>query len=348
MYENYTISRIYPNETRRLSQIDTLLDQEGIQRDRNLDYICAIFDEMDQIIATGSCFGNTLRCFAVSEAHQGEGLLADLLSHLIVVQFQRGYTHLFLYTKTDSAKFFARLGFYEIACVSDTLVFMENRRSGFSDYLSKLAIYGDDRHHGAIVMNANPFTLGHQYLIETAAARCDILHVFVLSEDVSLVPFSVRKKLVKKGCSHLSNVAVHDSGSYIISNATFPSYFLKEENTVIRSHALLDLVIFEKIAASMHITDRYVGEEPTSQVTGIYNTIMAEELPKAGISCHILPRKEAGGQAISASTVRQCLQMDDFDLLHTLVPESTYQYFISPEAIPIIRKIQNSGNVIHY
>ena len=197
-------------------------------------------------------------------------------------------------------------------------------------------------------MNANPFTLGHQYLIETAAARCDILHVFVLSEDVSLVPFSVRKNLVKKGCSHLSNVAVHDSGSYIISNATFPSYFLKEENTVIRSHALLDLVIFEKIAASMHITDRYVGEEPTSQVTGIYNTIMAEELPKAGISCHILPRKKAGGQAISASTVRQCLQMDDFDLLHTLVPESTYQYFISPEAIPIIQKIQNSGNVIHY
>ena len=348
MYENYTISRIYPNETRRLSQIDTLLDQEGIQRDRNLDYICAVFDEMDQIIATGSYFGNTLRCFAVSEVHQGEGLLADLLSHLIVVQFQRGYTHLFLYTKTDSAKFFARLGFYEIARVSDTLVFMENRRSGFSDYLNKLAIYGDDRHHGAIVMNANPFTLGHQYLVETAAAQCDLLHVFVLSEDVSLIPFSIRKKLVKEGCSHLSNVMVHDSGSYIISNATFPSYFLKEETTIIRSHALLDLVIFEKIASSMHITDRYVGEEPTSRVTGIYNTIMAEELPKAGISCHILPRKEADGQAISASTVRQCLQQSDFERLRTLVPESTYRYFTSPESRPVIRKIQNSSNVIHY
>ena len=107
-------------------------------------------------------------------------------------------------------------------------------------------------------------------------------------------------------------------------------------------------MIFEKIAASMHITDRYVGKEPTSQVTGIYNTIMAEELPKAGISCHILPRKEADGQAISASTVRQCLQQGDFDLLGTLVPKSTYRYFTSPEATPVIRKIQNSGNVIHY
>ncbi len=348
MHENYTISRIYPNETRRLSQIDTLLDQEGIQRDRNLDYICAVFDEMDQVIATGSCFDNTLRCFAVAKEHQGEGLMADLLSHLIVVQFQRGNTHLFLYTKPEAAQLFSRLGFYEITRVSNTLVFMENRRSGFSDYLDRLSVQKDDRCHGAIVMNANPFTLGHQYLVETAAAMCDILHIFVLSEDVSLVPFSVRKKLVQKGCSHLSNVMVHDSGSYIISNATFPSYFLKEETTVIHSHALLDLAIFEKIASAMHITDRYVGEEPTSLVTGIYNTMMVKELPKAGISCHVLPRKETAGQAISASTVRQCLQRGDFDLLRTLVPESTYHYFTSPEAISVIRKIQSSSSIIHY
>lgn len=348
MCEDYSISQIYPNEARRLAQIDKLLDQEGIQRDSHLDYICGIFDEMGNVIATGSCFSNTLRCFAVSGAHRGEGLLADLISHLVGIQFQRGNSHLFVYTKPEAAELFLRLGFYEIARVSGTLVFMENRRSGFSTYLKKLALQEGNGRQGAIVMNANPFTLGHKYLAETAASLCDTLHIFVLSEDVSLIPFSVRKKLVKEGCAHLSNVAIHDSGPYIISNATFPSYFLKEEASVIRGHALLDLAVFQKIAASMHITDRYVGEEPTSLVTGLYNAIMAKELPKNGISCHILPRKTADGQAISASVVRLCLKNGDFALLRTLVPDSTYRYFLSARAKPVIEKIQGADKVVHY
>lgn len=348
MQDNYTISQISLMENRRLAQVDALLEQEGIQRDNHLDYICGIFDERGAVIATGSCFFNTLRCFAVSGAHRGEGLLGELLAHLIQVQFQRGHTHLFLYTKPEAAVLFSDLGFYEIAHVSDTLVFMENRRRGFSDYLKKLSAYGGGGHQGAIVMNANPFTLGHQYLVETAASKCDTLHVFVLSEDVSLVPFSIRKKLVKEGCAHLSNVVLHDSGPYMISNATFPSYFLKEETAVIRGHALLDLAVFEKIAASMGIEDRYVGEEPSSLVTGIYNRIMEEELPKAGIHCHVLPRKKVDGKVISASCVRFCLKNGDFDLLRRLVPDSTYRYFISAEAEPVIRKIQGAKEVIHY
>ena len=348
MQENYTIAGIGPNETGRLAGIDALLSQEGIQRDRNLDYICGVFDERDQVIATGSCFSNTLRCFAVSGEHRGEGLLGDVLSHLIEVQFQRGNTHLFLYTKPEAAVLFSSLGFYEIARVSDRVVFMENRRSGFRDYLKKLSGREKAGHHSAIVMNVNPFTLGHQYLVETAASACDTLHLFVLSEDVSLVPFAVRKKLVKEGCAHLSNVVIHDSGPYIISNATFPSYFLKEEAAVIRSHALLDLEVFKQIAASLGITDRYVGEEPASLVTGLYNAIMAQELPKAGISCHILPRKMADGQAVSASNVRLCLKNGDFARLRTLVPDSVYRYFLSEKARPVIEKIQGEDSVIHY
>ncbi len=348
MHETYTISRISPTDTRRLSEIDALLSMEGIQRDQHLDVICAIFDDQHRIIATGSCFFNTMRCFAVSSDHKGEGLLADLLLYLIELQFQRGHTHLFLYTKPEAAPLFSSLGFYEIVRVPDTLVFMENRRSGFSDYLKKLMASKTDGQQSAIVMNANPFTLGHQYLIETAASRCDTLHLFLLSEDVSLIPFSVRKRLVQEGCSHLSNVVLHDSGPYIISNATFPSYFLKEETAVIRGHALLDLAVFEKIASALQITERYVGEEPTSLVTGLYNRIMVEELPKAGIVCHILPRKKADGRAISASAVRCCLKNGDFNRLRTLVPDSVYRYFTSPEAEPVIQKIRLAETVIHY
>ena len=107
----YTISRVCPTDKTVLAQIDTLLGQEGIRRDGNLDYICAMFDEEYNVIGTGSCFGNTLRCFAVSSAHQGEGLLNQIITHLIEVQCARGNMHLFLYTKVKSSKFFGDLGF---------------------------------------------------------------------------------------------------------------------------------------------------------------------------------------------------------------------------------------------
>ena len=206
----YTISRVYPTDKTVLAQIDTLLSQEGIRRDGNLDYICAMFDEEYNVIGTGSCFGNTLRCFAVSSAHQGEGLLNQIITHLIEVQCARGNMHLFLYTKVKSSKFFGDLGFYEIARVEDTLVFMENRRDGFGAYLRDLEKTRTGGKSAALVMNANPFTLGHQYLVEKAAAACDTLHLFVVSEDASLVPFAVRRKLVEAGVAHLPNVVLHD------------------------------------------------------------------------------------------------------------------------------------------
>lgn len=345
---DYTISEIHSTEIQKIALIDNLLSKEGIKRDPNLDYICAMFDSDNHIIATGSCFFNTLRCFAVDSSHQGEGLLAEILSHLINIQFQRGHTHLFLYTKPNAASLFASLGFYEIARVNNSLVFMENRRNGFCDYLKHFNNISKDWLLAAVVINANPFTLGHQYLIESAAAKCDFLHVFVLSEDVSLIPFAIRKRLVTEGCAHLNNVYIHDSGPYIISNATFPSYFFKNEESVIESHALLDIAVFARIAATMNISVRYVGDEPNSIVTGIYNSLLSKKLPEFGITCHIVPRKKINNVAISASTVRLCLKNNDFKTLKDLVPLTTYNYFISDQAKSVIESIRSAENVIHY
>lgn len=344
----YALTQVSLPDKRMLGQVDALLVENGITRDANLDYICAMVDEENRVIATGSCFGATLRCFAVSQQHQGEGLLNEVVSHLMEYQMARGYTHLFLYTKIKSAKFFQSLGFYEIARVDGTLVFMENRRNGFPSYLSRLEKTARPGVSGAIVMNANPFTLGHQYLVETAAGRCDTLHLFLLSEDASLVPFGVRKQLVQAGTAHLKNVVLHDSGPYIISNATFPSYFLKDDAAVIQGHAKLDLAIFVRIARALGVTVRFVGEEPTSQVTGLYNEIMAAQLPENGIDCVILPRKEALGKAISASTVRAALQAGDWQTLSQLVPQTTLDYFRSSEAEPVLKRIRSAANVIHY
>ena len=348
----YAISQIYPSDTRANAQVNTLLEAEGIRRDANLDYTCGMYDDEMNIIATGSCFGNTLRCMAVSSAHQGEGLMNQIVTHLIGVQFERGNTHLFLYTKCSSAKFFGDLGFYEIARIENQIVFMENRRSGFQDYLKKLEnetnAISSGIHCAALVMNANPFTLGHQYLVEKAAAENDILHLFLVSEDASLVPFAVRKKLIMDGTAHLHNIIYHESGPYIISNATFPSYFQKDATAVMESHANLDLTIFVQIAQALGINSRYVGEEPNSEVTGIYNHVMATKLPENGIECHIIPRKEVDGSVISASTVRNALKENQMELLKTLVPETTFEYFQSEEAQPVIEKIRNAKNVIHH
>lgn len=351
----YTVSQIFPSDRRANRQMDELLSAEGIRRDANLDYSCGMYDDEMNMIATGSCFGNTLRCMAVSSEHQGEGLMNEIVTHLVEVQFERGNSHLFLYTKCSSSKFFQSLGFYEIAYINDQIVFMENRRNGFSGYIKKLKKETGDfcadyekYNTAALVMNANPFTLGHQYLVEKAASENDLVHLFIVSEDASLVPSAVRRKLVVEGTSHLTNICYHDCGPYMISNATFPSYFQKDENAVIRSHAMLDLSVFAQIADSLGIGRRYVGEEPDSVVTGIYNQIMSEELPKQGITCTIVPRKCADGQVISASTVRQALKNNDFATLEKLVPQTTLNYFQSEKAAPVLQRIQKEENVIHY
>ena len=346
---NYTISKIYPSDKRANRQIDALLEAEGIRRDGNLDYTCGMYDEDMNLIATGSCFGNTLRCMAVSSAHQGEGLMNQIVTHLLDVQYQRGNLHIFLYTKCDSAKFFGDLGFYEIVRIDGQIVFMENRRTGFQDYLDQLAKEKEEgKRSAALVMNANPFTLGHQYLAEKAAAENDILHLFIVSEDASLVPFSVRKKLVIEGTAHLKNIRYHDSGPYIISSATFPSYFQKDQEAVIESHALLDLTVFTRIARAINITRRYVGEEPNSLVTGIYNEIMQKKLPENGIECVIVPRLQSEGKVISASTVRQAIKDGNWEVLKELVPKTTLDYFMSPQAEAVIARIRGEENVVHY
>lgn len=349
----YILSQIKPTDRRALRQMDALLQKEGIERDKNLDYSVGLFDEDYELIGTGSCFANTLRCLAVSSDHQGEGLLNQIISHLMEFQYQRGNTSLFLYTKCNTARFFKDLGFHEIARVEGKVVFMENRRNGFEAYLEQLrsetaASGKTGKRIGAVIMNANPFTLGHQYLLEQASAQVDLLHVFVVSEDVSLIPLSVRERLVKEGSAFLPNLVYHRTGPYIISNATFPSYFLKDSDTVIRSHAKLDITVFLRIAQALSITVRFVGEEPFSQVTGIYNQVMAKELNDAGITCTILPRLADQDGAISASQVRAMIKEGRMEELSAKVPASTSAYFLSAEADSVIRRIRQSENVIHY
>ncbi|GHU96022.1 hypothetical protein FACS1894208_09910 [Clostridia bacterium] len=180
---------------------------------------------------------------------------------------------------------------------------------------------------GAVVMNCNPFTLGHRYLIESAAAKVDRLFVFVVEEDKSVFPFNDRFELVSDATADLSNVTVVPSGKFIISQITFKLYFQKEEKSDIIVDASGDVSIFaEKIAPALNITVRFAGEEPLDQITNQYNSTMNMILPKYGIKFEVIPRKESDGAPISASRVRALLKEQNFDEIAKIVPQTTLDY----------------------
>lgn len=182
---------------------------------------------------------------------------------------------------------------------------------------------------GSIVMNCNPFTLGHLYLIETAAAQVDHLCIFIVEENKSYFPFEDRIELVRKGTEHIKNICIVPSGKYIISAITFPGYFYKDGNTEIEVDTSKDIHIFGKyIAPGLGISKRFVGEEPNDYVTRKYNETMKEILPLYNVQVIEIPRKENCGKVISASLVRKYLDNKDFDSIRKVVPETTFDYLI--------------------
>jgi [citrate (pro-3S)-lyase] ligase len=180
---------------------------------------------------------------------------------------------------------------------------------------------------GAIVMNCNPFTKGHRYLIELAASRVDTLIVFVVEQDLSFFRFRDRFKMVCDGVADLRNVRVLRSGKFIISTVTFPSYFSKDDPDLANFDASLDVDFFgEYVAPALNIGIRFFGSEPHCRVTGAYNRQMRESLPKFRIKVEEIARKEIGGRPISASQVREALKSNDWPKIKELVPDSTLHY----------------------
>lgn len=320
--------------------VEAFLKRQGLELDKDVEYTVALMDD-EKIAAVGSFGGNVLKCIAIDHGFQGMAVSNRIVSNLISEEYHRGRTHLFIFTKPAYRSIFEDLGFYMVEEVPTKVILLENLKDGITSYINDISRF---KKNGAIVssivVNCNPFTLGHQYLIEKASIESDILHVFVVWEDKSSFPNNVRYELVKKGTAHLQNVIVHKGKDYIISNATFPSYFLKDYDDIVETHANLDLNIFGKyIVPALGINRRYVGEEPYCKVTGAYNTVMKKVLPQFGVKVIEIPRLENGNGAISASLVREMIKNSRFDDLRALVPESTYEFIKSPQAEHIVAYI---------
>ncbi|MBD0902200.1 [citrate (pro-3S)-lyase] ligase [Klebsiella grimontii] len=310
----------------RLSRIRGLLADSGLGLDNDIILFVEALSG-SQLVGCAGLAANVIKCVAVDEQMRGVNLSARLLAEVENVALARGHFHLFLCTRPCNKERFARSGFWPIAQSGNSAVLMENTPQGIERYCRSLA--GQRRcgeRIGAIVMNANPFTLGHRHLVEQAARRCDWLHLFVVREDASFFPFRERLEMVRAGVAHLSNVSVHEGSQYIISRATFPAYFLKESGEVQQAWSEIDVLIFRDfIAPALGITHRFIGSEPFCDITRQYNQTL-HQLLTPQISVVEIPRIKATGNAISASEVRRLLRTQQVSRIREIVPESTFAH----------------------
>lgn len=331
---NLIIKRVtVQKDPRRREAVDLFLHQHQLSLEADCERVIVAEDQR-RIVGCGAIAGCVLKCIAVDPSLQGEGLSLNLLTELMTLAYELGRSELFLFTKPDNAALFSSAGFWPIARAGDQAVLMENSRERLARYCRQLTMYRQPGEKiGAIVMNANPFTLGHRWLVEQAARQCDWLHLFVVKEDASFFSYQDRVALIEQGIAGIANVTLHPGSAYLISRATFPGYFLKDKGVVDDCHCQIDLQLFrEHLAPALQITHRFVGSEPLCSLTRNYNLRMKELLEAPGETPAIqvveLERVEKDGAPISASRVRKLYKERQWSAIAPLVPPGTLSFLM--------------------
>ena len=357
------IQTLNPTTPRQRQRIEAFLKRNGLRFD-DMHYYAAITDDDGEMIAGGGLKGNVIKCVAVDDAHKGEAIANTLISHLIAHANEEGHSNVMLFTKPKNRQLFESLSFRLLAEAPEA-VLMETGIGGINNMVEQLKKIKEEgevckennqeckkeektnlnittpqhlntstpQHlttttplRGVVVMNCNPFTLGHRYLIEQAAKQVERLFVMVVREDCSLFAYAERKAMVEQGVAHLENVTVIDGSEYAISQATFPTYFLKRLDDAADTQMLLDLDLFRRhIAPALGTTVRFVGTEPTDRLTRRYNQLMHEVLADVRETA----RLEKKGNVVSASRVRKAMEQGDMSTIRQLVPPTTLPYIIA-------------------
>lgn len=357
------IQTLNPTTPRQRQRIEAFLKRNGLRFD-DMHYYAAITDDDGEMIAGGGLKGNVIKCVAVDDAHKGEAIANTLISHLIAHANEEGHSNVMLFTKPKNRQLFESLSFRLLAEAPEA-VLMETGIGGINNMVEQLKKIKEEgevckennqeckkeektnlnittpQHlnhsapqplttttprRGVVVMNCNPFTLGHRYLIEQAAKQVERLFVMIVREDCSLFAYAERKAMVEQGVAHLKNVTVIDGSEYAISQATFPTYFLKRLDDAADTQMLLDLDLFRRhIAPALGATVRFVGTEPTDRLTRRYNQLMHEVLADV----REIARLEKKGNAVSASRVRKAMEQGDMSTIRQLVPPTTLPYIIA-------------------
>ena len=325
------------------TRVERFLADSGLRLE-DVDYYAAVTDDDGNIIAGGGLQGNVIKCIAVGEAARETGLSNKLISRLIGMAHQQGADTVKVYTKPDNRTVFESMGFKVIAAAPKAIL-MENGMRGIGRYTDYLRRVRGDRSDGAaaIVMNANPFTRGHRYLVEQASKEASTLYVIAVREDRSMFSYAERLAMIQAGCEGLDNVVVVEGSDYAISELTFPTYFLKQVTDATDTHITLDLDLFVRhIAPALGVKTRYVGSEPIDALTARYNELMQQLLPQQGIEVKTVERLMHDGQPVSASRMRQALADGSLSQAAALVPATTVPYLIAHLATDALRAELNT------
>ena len=299
-----------------------LLDKEVIYEDVDASYV--IRDAGD-IIATVSVKKNLIKFFYIDEAYQGEGLAIELINSALEEIIAKGYRSYFVFTKAKNEKIFTSLSMDTIEKTKD-VVLLEGGFFKYKDWIESLKKDLDKDEYSAIVMNANPLTLGHEYLVDKALEEARDLIIFVLEEDASYFSTKDRYEIVKNHYHNNDRVHVYKSGPYIISRATFPTYFLKKDTDKLKVYTELDAKIFAKrISKDLNIKKRYFGTEPIDKVTEKYNEMMKKILFEYGVESEFIERKKINDEHISASKLRDGIETD-FESIKKYLSQDVYEY----------------------
>jgi [citrate (pro-3S)-lyase] ligase len=336
-----------------------LIESQGLAFEDGCDDLVGIYDITDarepadvrtgqlesgryrgpRLVATAGRAGYVLKMFAVDDAYQGGDVLGGLASELVRLGRAAGQDAFLVFTRPEHAASFQYCQFRLLVATGE--VALLECGGGLERYLEAHRHLRREGANGAVVINGNPFTRGHQFLVETAAGHVDTLYVFIVREDRSVFPFAVRYRLATESIGHVRNAVLLDTSRYAVSAATFPSYFLRRSDEKARLQMEVDVRLFgSHIAPAFGITRRFVGHEPYCDTTAAYNRAMAEFLPACGVDLVEVRRATDGDRFISATTVRSALASGETAALERLVPPATLAFLTSPEGRAIARRLQ--------
>ena len=354
------IIQLNPAIPRQRRRIEQFLGANGLRLD-DVDYYATLVDETtDEIVAGGGLKGGVIKCVAVADGHKGEAVANQIVSHLIAQANADGHQCVKLFTKPQNQRMFESMSFRLLA-EAPKAILMETGIGGIKRYSEELESEKEKvkseksngkLHHnntspqhpimppsGIIIMNCNPFTLGHRYLIEQAAQQVETLYILVVREDCSMFSYDERKAIISRGVADLDNVVVCDGSEYSISATTFPTYFLKCLSDASDTQMTLDIDLYRRhIAPALGATVRFVGTEPDDPLTRRYNELMKSMLPDV----REVARLEKNGVAVSASRVRKAIVENHLALAARLVPPTTVPYIVAHMATRALKAELNT------
>lgn len=304
----------------RQKALEEFLHEHDLLREPT-DISFGVYNDAGELVGTGSRAGNVLKMFAVRADCAGTGIVEMIIGALLDNARRMNIERLFVYTKAGLSNMFGAFGFSLLAATPTTALLFKGAKSP-EDYLRELDFPDAPGSVGAVVINANPFTNGHKYLIEKALEHVDRLLVFLVSTDRSVFPYADRLNMLKLGLGENERVIINPSTDFLISAATFPSYFLKEEKLIAREQAMLDALVFRDYFVPVFgIECRFLGSEPKDVSTAVYNEVLKEILSDT-IQVNIVERLLTGDEVVSASSVRKILNGPN--------PEDVFRFVSQP------------------